>query len=273
MNKLLTILFLSAFLSCSSEVVEDDAQPVDIEFLLSTVLYRTRTDLVNSYLDVDELTLYAYAQSSAVPLLDDLRVWRERRVWCYDGPLFWGDYNSEPSTFFAYSPYPSADNGLIVSSSCDSLVVDYQAPSDVALQPYLLVSFPVECDALCVDPICFIMQHPLCAVSFSVEDGAPEPLSIRLVGVGVNSQMTMWCDGSYAWRAPTAFGDVEYRVGEYAMMIPQSLGGSAYVSVSYDDRAAIYPLDGHTWASNERVDYTIATDSIYTPTLHRELNP
>ena len=66
-------------------------------------------------------------------------------VWNYDGqPEKWNaNLASDRYTFFAYAPYETADNGIVVNGSSATTGVptlDYTVPTDVTLQPDLMVA-------------------------------------------------------------------------------------------------------------------------------------
>ncbi len=273
-NYTFTLVCLLSLCACGDDVPATEASDKDstVEFTIYTEVERTRSGVVDSYLDIESVGVYGFSQGTDEPFLENESLELRRRSWHYAEPLLWADYNSLPTIFFAYSPLSSPTNGLSVERATSSfLLLNYVVPAHALDHPYIMVAFPELCDEGYNDCVGLVMQHPLCVVAF--ESAIDNIVSIELEGVGVSSQLLVDVAGAYRWQEPTTMGSVASLLEQQMMMIPQRLGDNSLLRVTFDDNTTReYSLEGEVWGANKRVNYTIAVDSLIPSTRRREPN-
>ncbi len=226
--------------SCSESV---DFVPTSLEFLVSTDEDRTRGAMASSYLDLEDIGVFAYSASQewgeccemvAPDVANNLRVSRTLREWRYDEPLYWEDIEGEFTSLFAYAPY-CTDSSVSVVSCQSGFVLRYVVPQLCADQPDLMVATPV-CDCTAdYGAVTFYMQSTLCDVGFFSPSDVVEMISVELSGVVCTAELKMYADGSFEWILESATSlEVEIAgLEESLMMIPQGFADGASMVVTY----------------------------------------
>ncbi len=269
MRNLLPLFCLLVCGSCGEDEKSTDST-TPLEFTLSTEIVRNRSAVADSYLDVDDCGVFCYYDPFCDPIIEDLYLERLPRGWSHSCPLVWEDINGQETTFVAYSPYATAQNGIEIVADSVYFSLSYQVPAQAADHPYIMVSYPEVVQEANASSVLFIMQHPLCVVTLLASDTQIESLAI--VDVPTSGVLHLAADGSLAWEVDLdTLGEVEITAGDSAMMLPCELCSTALVRVTLSDgQISVISLEGDSWAQNERVDYTIAVDSTDSVTLHRE---
>lgn len=256
-------------MSCGDDEKSTDTM-TPLEFTLSTEVVRNRSEVIDSYLDVDNCGVFCYYDGFYDPIIEDLYLEHQPRGWSHSCALVWEDINEQETTFVAYSPYATAQNGIAIVSDSVYFSLSYQVPTQAADHPYIMVSYPEVVQEENESSVLFIMQHPLCVVTLLASDVEIE--SLEIVDVPTSGVLHLAANGSLAWEVDSEkLGEVKITAGDSAMMLPCELCSTALVRVMLSDgQSSEISLDGDSWAQNERVDYTVAVDSYDAITLHRE---
>lgn len=208
-------------------------------------------------------------------------------VWNYDGqPEKWNaNLASDRYTFFAYAPYETADNGIVVNGSSATTGVptlDYTVPTDVTLQPDLMVAVARKNIRPNPNPVALQFEHALTCVGFQIAGDNDKIKGIAVTGVSVSGQLSIdgggivWsalgaktdtdfsasinCDAGQNYYTATASMSTGLMKGDgYLMMIPQTLDDDAKVVITKDDDSTVEVNlnSGYVWEPGKNVDYHI----------------
>ncbi len=216
--------------------------------------------------------------------------------------------------FIAYSPYSDVtydEDGVMTTTSTTTesgisdvtstdmlhLQLNYNVPTDVANQPDLLVSLPVEQTE---DAVSLTFKHALSTIVFKVQgDGVMPVKSITFTDIGYQAQMTLTYDGNTVestgvttytgtpvWSYiededgyPTTIRDMELSIDAgtlvevypdedlevinaasgYLMMIPQTVSASSKIVIEFTDNEtrSVRFLDKQEWIPGGKYNYNI----------------
>ncbi len=215
------------------------------------------------------------------------RLYRDGAVWKYNGtPARWdGSSASDLFTFYAYAPYASAENGIVVNGNASSPGVPtltYTVPADVTEQPDIMVAVPrVDIVKPAGGYVSLTMEHALTTVGFQVAGHGEQIAGISISGVSMTGTLKIdgnnivWSDlgtpstadfsasinfdeGQNYYTATTSMSTDLMQGGGYLMMIPQTLGSSAMLTVTYADATTLQiSLDTHRWLPGKKVTYEL----------------
>ncbi len=215
------------------------------------------------------------------------RLYRDGTAWKYEGtPVEWdGNVADDRFTFYAYAPYVSADNGIVINGNNSTGGIPkltYTVPTDVTEQPDLMVAVPrVDIVKPASGHISLTMEHALTTVGFQVAGDGEQITGFSISGVSMTGTLEMdgsnleWTDlgapsttdfsasinfddgQSYYTATPTMSTDLMQGDG-YLMMIPQTLGSHAVLTVTYSDATTLeISLDTHEWLPGKKVTYEL----------------
>lgn len=203
--------------------------------------------------------------------------------WEYSGaPISWSaTTNNDRYSFFAYAPYATAQNGIVVrgnSSTTGIPSITYTTPSDVTSQPDLMVAVPRYNLRPSTSIVSFQMKHALTCVGFSVIGKGEKVVSATISGV-IN-QGTLALDANGIW---TNLGTASFSLNAginpnivlsstpqnilngngYLMMIPQRLTNATLKIVLDNNVTKTFALNTQPdWKAGQKVQYTILVNSL-----------
>lgn len=201
-------------------------------------------------------------------------------------------------TFFAYTPYATASNGITVQGTASTQgtpTLTYTVPSGsdaaIAAQPDLMVAVARKNVRPTGNPVALEMKHALTSVGFRIgaEDAGKKLTGIVVSGVSITGTLTMdggWDTGDggpIKWSGlgapaatnfsalinkdtgeeyftiPTGSTALALADNGYLMMIPQTLTAAAKVTLTFDGADDItIELGTHTWEAGKKVIYSIS---------------
>lgn len=211
--------------------------------------------------------------------------------WEYEGvPEQWdSNVATDKFTFFAYAPFASADNGIVMVSTASTggtPKLSYTAPTDVLKQPDLMVAVPRKDVYKTNHAVSLEMKHALTSIGFQVMGNGEKIKSLSISGISVSAQLAI-DGGNIAWTNHTPVTNVDfsasinYDTGQdyytttpilstnlmkgdgYLMMIPQTLGDDAVLKVTYDDGTfTSISLKDNQWLAGKKMTYNIFGDRL-----------
>jgi hypothetical protein len=210
-------------------------------------------------------------------------------VWSYlaGDEVYWEATTlADRYSFFAYAPYGSTDNGIVVDTSDTTGVptLTYTVPTDVTKQPDLMVATKKNMRPTGAK-VPLAMEHALTSVAFQIKGNGEKVKAIAIQGVSqtgtlaVDGETITWSnlgtptttdfsaslnydttgDGAGLYYTTTENMSTNLIAGNgYLMMIPQTLTADAKVTVTYsDDTTKELALSSVTWAAGDRLTYNI----------------
>ena len=214
------------------------------------------------------------------------RLYRDGAGWKYDGdPIEWdGNVVSDMFTFYAYAPYATADNGIVVNGNASTggiPTLTYTVPTDITKQPDLMVAVPrVDIVKPASGYVSLTMQHALTTIGFQVAGNGEQITGISVSGVSMSGTLKL-DGGNIEWTnldTPEAdfSASINFDPGQnyytatpnmstnltkgdgYLMMIPQTLDDNAALVVSYADGESIeINIDPHEWLPGKKITYEL----------------
>lgn len=302
---LLCILCSLLLCCCTQESENNAANPSDVPIGFSVDTSGqsgfTRGAPLGDATGIPNMGVYAYytgngtannwaaKSATATPnFLDGITVTQSSGVWSYTNAVYWPQAADANVTFFAYSPVSTSNNGITITNTTGVPTLTYTVPPACSNQPDLLVSPPktdLNKTNTGISPVKFSFKHALTCIGFKLAGGGKKITSIKLKGVKTSGTISM--DGtSVNWTNLSEIPGAEFSAGlstpggvtltdvltnvlsndGYLMMIPHTLGSQAIIVVSVEGKKDIeFPLDGTSWESGKRVNYSITLKS--TPTL------
>ncbi len=221
---------------------------------------------------------------------------------------YWPVLNQDESLgFIAYSPYTDVDgngNGTTTSSglsaptstNMSNFSITYEVPEDVANQPDLLISEPVEQTE---GTVSLVLNHALATIVFNVQGDGVQPVSsISITKLASKATLNLTYDsettdgettyeGKYVWSYATDNGatvtnDFELSIANetltevsptdslttissatgYLMMIPQTVSASTEIVITFTDglSRSVRFFDDQVWESGGLYSYNINVD-------------
>ena len=208
-------------------------------------------------------------------------------TWTYQNSDIYWNANSltDRYTFFAYTPFASADNGITINGSAATQgkpSLRYTVPMDAGKQPDLMVSLPRYNIRPTSSAVALKMKHALTAVGFRIEGNNEKLTEIAVTGVSVSGDLVM--DGStIQWTNLSAPTNNDYSAlinfdpgqnyftvpstmtnlitgNGYLMMIPQTLGANAKLKLSFaDNTVREISLNAYNWTPGAQIIYNISS--------------
>ncbi len=275
--------------SCSKEAGWETGHGGSIGFAASDETSVTRGTPIGSAADIPNMGVFAYytgngpsnnwaAQDTTTTpnFMNHVLVTNNAGAWSYANPVYWPGAADANVSFFSYSPYANAANGITVNATSGIPSISYTVPTNCSDQPDLMVS------ALRADlnksqgssPVNFQMRHVLTSIGFKAV-GQGKITKIEVQGAKTSGTLTTLADGTFSWNTSAASaGNFEATVNGadlgstsqlvntgdgYLMMIPQTLPAGAKLIVSIDDgREVEFDLGGRVWAAGQRINYSLS---------------
>ncbi|WP_298648807.1 fimbrillin family protein [uncultured Proteiniphilum sp.] len=294
--KLALVCLAASFLAVSctdiTELDDYNYETHGIRFTTSTDITRTRGLPVLSSDGIPGMGVFAYytgdgvannwgAQgATATPnYMNNIQITNSGGVWSYDDPVYWPQAADANVSFFAYSPHATAANGITMNVTTGIPSITYTVPKNCSDQPDLMVS------ALLQDrnktnngssPVNFQMRHALTCIGFKASGNGEKIEKITVSGVKRSGELTVAADGTPSWDlsgsvnesfdaivddgvylGPTA--ELVNTGGGYLMMVPQTLGTGATLTVELDsERSFDFDLEGLTWGVGQFINYNLS---------------
>ena len=295
--------------SCAKDIDTGHSGDGTVRFTAAADWGQTRGMPIVSATDIPDMGVFAYytgngaannwasqGATAAPNFMDNVRITNNAGVWSYAHTVYWPQATDANVTFFAYSPYAGATNGVSVDAATGIPSLSYSVPTNCSDQPDLMVS------ALRQDlnksqgtsPVNFQMRHALACIGFKATGNGEEITLIKVTGVKTSGILTVAADGTPSWDiSGAATGDFEATVdggisldpssqivnsgGGYLMMIPQTLPVGSKLIIGIDDgRPNVeFDLGGLTWTAGQRINYSleITPDAILLLTPDKILLP
>lgn len=277
--------------SCTEKADWYRESGVEIGFAASAGYSVTRGLPVESASGIPDMGVFAYytgngaannwaarGATSSPDFMNNVQVTNNGGVWSYANPVYWPQAADANVSFFAYSPYANASNGITVNGGSGIPSISYTVPTNCSNQPDLMVS------ALRADlnksqgssPVNFQMRHALTCIGFKASGAGEQINKIKVTGVKTTGTLTVAADGTPTWdTSGAASGDFEATVnsgiyldpssqlvntgGGYLMMIPQTLPTGTKLTIGVDDgRPDVeFDLGGLVWGAGQRINYSL----------------
>ncbi len=283
---------------CEKRMTEEYTDPYDaaqpVSFTTRVEDKVTRGTPVNNVVDLASMGVFCAATGGAdwdgmasFNKMFNRRLNNNSGVWIYEGAdVFWDARRlTDRYSFFAYTPYATAENGITVDGSEASQgkpVLRYTVPADVTMQPDLMLAVPRYNIRPTGNAVTLQMKHALTCIGFQIAGDGEQITGISLSGVSVTGEAVI-DGGNITWSnldSPTAAdftASLNYDEGKdyftatdfmsanliaadgYLMMIPQTLGSDAKITITFkDNTTTAINLNTHTWEAGKRISYSIA---------------
>lgn len=264
----------------------------EIRFATADENILTRGMPVTSNADIPDMGVFAYytgngtannwaAQgATALPsFMNNVQINHTGGVWSYDDPVNWPQAANANVSFFAYSPFATAANGISMNVTTGIPIITYTVPTNCSDQPDLMVSALLK-DLNKVNPgsspVNFQMRHALTCIGFKASGNGERITKITAKGVKTSGVLTVAEDGTPSWNTSAAGnGNFEATVddgvylealtqlvntgGGYLMMIPQTLGTGAMITVKLNSgRSFDFDLSGIIWTAGKFINYNLS---------------
>ncbi|MCL2072332.1 MAG: fimbrillin family protein [Marinilabiliaceae bacterium] len=282
------------FMDDNAEIPYDAKKHIEFTTQLGI---ETRGTLINDAADMTTMGVFSSAtgnsdwnENDTPNKMFNQKLINNAGVWSYVGDnVYWEpDKVTDRYSFFAYAPYADSDNGITIKgteTTKGTPSLRYVTPDNVINQPDLMVAIPRYDIRPTGNAIALHMKHALTGVGFQVS-GHEEKYNEKIIGISISGVIVsgdLSVDGSsIAWSnlgtpqnqdfsASLNFenGNDYFLVTEnmstnliaengYLMMIPQTLGENAKVTVTYQDGSTTeINLSGHKWEPGKQVIYNI----------------
>ena len=293
----LTLMCLAAsFLTVSCTETTDlnhyDYEANGIQFATISDIPQSRGLPISSANTIPNMGVFAYYTgngtannwgakgTTATPnFMDNIEITNTGGVWSYDNPVYWPQAVDANVSFFAYSPYATAANGITMNVTSGIPSIDYTVPTNCSDQPDLMVS------ALLQDrnktnngssSVNFQMRHALTCIGFKASGNGEKIEKIAVKGVKKSGKLSIATDGTPSWDLSGATNEnfeaiVDDGVylestaelintgGGYLMMVPQTLTSGATLTVELNTgRTFDFDLEGLTWGTGQFINYTLS---------------
>ena len=294
--KLTFVCLVASFLTVSctdtTDLNNNDYETNGIRFTMASDIVQSRGLPVLSSNDIPDMGVFAYytgdgaannwaAQgASATPgYMNNIQITNNGGVWSYDDPVYWPHAADANVSFFAYSPYTTAANGIVMNISTDIPSITYTVPTNCSDQPDLMVSSLLQDRNKANNgssSVNFQMKHALTCIGFKASGNGEKIEKITVNGVKTSGKLSISVNGTPSWDLSGAVtGDFEATVddgvylgamaelvntgGGYLMMVPQTLEPGASLTVKLNTgRSYDFDLDGLTWGTGQFINYTLS---------------
>lgn len=219
--------------------------------------------------------------------------------WEYSGsPISWNPITSNDRySFFAYAPYAMTQNGLVVQGSSSTAgipSISYTTPSNVVVQPDLMLAVPRYNLRPSTSMVSLQMKHALACIGFQVQGNGEQIKSLSISGiyasgtVSLSGDNVVWSNlalpgttvnypalinfdsGKNYFTAQSTMSTNLVAGNGYLMLIPQTLTSNTKLKLTFTDNTTReINLNGITWAAGKKINYNI----IITPTGIITLTP
>lgn len=278
--------------SCTDKMELGDYYSDGIRFTTTESRALTRGFPILSSNDIPDMGVFAYYTgngtannwaalgASATPnFMNNVPITNNGGVWSYDTPAYWPQAADANVSFFAYSPYASAANGIVLNVSTGIPTITYTVPENCSDQPDLMVS------ALLQDrnktnngssPVNFQQRHALTCIGFKASGNGEKIEKITVKGVKKSGVLSVTADGTPSWDLSGAenesfdaivddgvylgaMAELINTGGGYLMMVPQTLASGATLTVELNSgRSFDFDLEGLTWGIGQFINYTLS---------------
>ncbi|MFI3281933.1 MAG: fimbrillin family protein [Rikenellaceae bacterium] len=231
--KILMLLTIVGGVACSTNTTSEGVKSSVIGIYvydISDADLSMRATPLQSVSDLTEFRVFAYDEDGAA-YINNLQAIYSDFVWGFSPEQYW---TSGSLNFICYAPSSSDSNGMSVASLGDNnLTISYLTPTDVTLQPDIVVATPVECveDGGVVE---IEFSHKLSGVALKIAgDSSVEVTSVTISGVHDSSTLSLDND-TYSWATPTtSTSGLSYAMGLIDVASPQS--SDEYTTVTAED--------------------------------------
>lgn len=221
----------------------------------------------------------AHGATAQPGFMNNVQINHTGGIWSYNDPVNWPQAADANVSFFAYSPYATAANGITMNASTGIPSITYTVPTNCSDQPDLMVSALLK-DRNRINngssPVNFEMRHALTCIGFKASGNGERITKITAKGVKISGVLTVAEDGTPSWDTSAAgSGNFEATVddgiylgalaqlvntgGGYLMMIPQTLGTGAMITVELNSgRSFDFDLSGITWTAGKFINYNLS---------------
>lgn len=178
--------------STKGSVLADDSHES-----MGVFAYTTQTGLF-SVTNVSE-TAMANQKMHRTKELDDIF-----GEWSYSPVRFWPASESEKMSFFAYAPFHTAANGIMVDRKADSPVpvLHYKVPMRVEDQPDLCVAIPQINKTYRDEQVTFDFKRVLSYISFFIEGAGAKVAAVSVTGIKTAGSLSLGLESEGRIGAP-----------------------------------------------------------------------
>lgn len=268
---------------------DNDYETNGIRFSAASDIVQSRGLPVLSSNEIPDMGVFAYytgdgsannwaakGATAAPDYMDNIQITNSNGVWTYDTPVYWPHAADANVSFFAYSPYATSANGITMNVSTGIPTITYTVPTNCSDQPDLMASALLnDLNKTNNDPVNFQMRHALTCIGFKASGNGERITKITAKGVKTSGTLTVAEDGTPSWLLGAVDGNFEATVddgvylcalaqlvntgGGYLMMIPQTLGTGAGITVELNSgRSFDFDLSGVVWQAGKFINYNLS---------------
>lgn len=288
MKKFVCLLLVTlSLIACSQDdLIKDDLPEGAIGFSDGMLTRGTPVENAGGILSMGVFCgltegLFVDQTSNPANYMNNVNVSRKDNATAFSySPLkYWPVDNTKKLSFFAYAPHSSTlpAETLTFTSTGGTPDLTYTVPTDVTIQPDLVVAAPKKNLTKSDGRIDFAMKHVLTCIGFKIAGQGEKVTSIKIKGISTTGTLGMDVSGAINWtglnspqttieftagtksgvEATDAMTDIMNGNG-YLMMIPQTLGQDAKLSITLDNgKTKEVSLSGRVWAAGTKVGYGI----------------
>ena len=149
----------------------------------------------------------AHGATAQPGFMNNVQINHTGGIWSYDDPVNWPQAADANVSFFAYSPYATAANGITMNASTGIPSITYTVPTNCSDQPDLMVSALLK-DRNRINngssPVNFEMRHALTCIGFKASGNGERITKITAKGVKISGVLTVAEDGTPSWDTSAA---------------------------------------------------------------------
>jgi len=293
----LTFMCLAAsFLTVSCTETTDlnsyDYETNGIQFTTSSDIPQSRGLPISSANDMPNMGVFAYYTGNGIAnnwgakgttatpnFMNNIQITNNGGLWSYDTPVYWPQAADANVSFFAYSPYATATNGITMNVTTGIPSVDYTVPTNCSDQPDLMVSALLQDRNVTNNgssSVNFQMRHALTCIGFKASGNGEQIEKITVKGVKRSGRLSIATDGTPSWDLTGATNEIFEAIvddgvylqptaelvntgGGYLMMVPQTLASGATLTVELNTgRSFDFDLEGLSWGAGQFINYTLS---------------
>lgn len=268
---------------------DNDYETNGIRFSAASDIVQSRGLPVLSSNEIPDMGVFAYytgdgsannwaakGTTAAPDYMDNIQITNSNGAWTYDTPVYWPHAADANVSFFAYSPYATSANGITMNVSTGIPTITYTVPTNCSDQPDLMASALLnDLNKTNNGPVDFQMRHALTCIGFKASGNGERITKITAKGVKTSGTLTVAEDGTPSWLLGAVDGNFEATVddgvylgalaqlvntgGGYLMMIPQTLGTGAGITVELNSgRSFDFDLSGVVWQAGKFINYNLS---------------
>lgn len=284
--------FLTVSCTETTDLNDYDYKTNGIQFTTSSDIPQSRGLPISSANDIPDMGVFAYYTGNGIAnnwgakgatatpnFMNNIQITNNGGLWSYDTPVYWPQAVDANVSFFAYSPYATATNGITMNVTTGIPSIDYTVPTNCSDQPDLMVSALLQDRNVTNNgssPINFQMRHALTCIGFKASGNGEKIEKITVKGVKKSGKLSVAADGTPSWDLTGATNEnfeaiVDDGVylestaelvntgGGYLMMVPQSLTAGAMLTVELNTgRSFDFDIEGLTWGTGQFINYTLS---------------